>query len=375
MRSNKTKILFIGSIPPPFHGVTIQNQRILNSRLNEAFDIIHLNTTDKRDLKNLGKVDFGNVYLGFQHLFKLIYLVRKHKPLIVYLTIAQNTMAFFRDGLFVLIAKILSNSKIIIHFRGGNYLNFYNESSFFLKKYIDFVYYQSDYCIVLGNILKPMISKWFKDQNVFVIPNGSDIQIDISKKQINNEKINVIFLSNLIKTKGILDLLYAIKEVVSKSARVQFSIGGDWVLNEESTKREAIEFINKNSLENYVSFQGTVSGSQKADFLLSGDILVFPTFYPNEGHPNVIIEAMAAGCPVISTDHAAIPETVLHGENGFIVSKNNPTALAKRILQLVEDDALRKNMGKKSREYFEQNYTSDKNIEIMITAFKTACNK
>lgn len=53
----KKKIIFIRAIPPPYHGVTIFNEKILNSKLCDVFDISHLDTSDHRSLDNLGKFD------------------------------------------------------------------------------------------------------------------------------------------------------------------------------------------------------------------------------------------------------------------------------------------------------------------------------
>ena len=68
---------------------------------------------------------------------------------------------------------------------------------------------------------------------------------------------------------------------------------------------------------------GPVKGDKKFSILNEADIFVFPTYYRNEGHPWVTVEAMAAGLPVISTDHAAISESVHDGKNGYLVEKKN----------------------------------------------------
>jgi glycosyltransferase involved in cell wall biosynthesis len=75
------------------------------------------------------------------------------------------------------------------------------------------------------------------------------------------------------------------------------------------------------------------------------DALVLPTFFACEGHPGVIIEAMHAGVPVISTQHRAIPELVVDGENGILVPVRDSHALAEAIKQIALDRPLRERMG------------------------------
>ena len=95
-----------------------------------------------------------------------------------------------------------------------------------------------------------------------------------------------------------------------------------------------------------------------------------PTFYPAEAQPYSIIEAMAAGCSVVSTWHAAIPETVIDGETGLLVEKESVDQLAKALKKLIENPALRKKMGLAGRKRYEHHYTKDKKIENMILVFR-----
>jgi glycosyltransferase involved in cell wall biosynthesis len=89
--------------------------------------------------------------------------------------------------------------------------------------------------------------------------------------------------------------------------------------------------------------------------------------------PLVILEAMAAGKAVISTqDVGAIPEVVRHGETGLLVEKQNPKALASAILRLIEDPAFRKRLGRAARQRFEERYTIDKSIYCLTQVFEKA---
>ena len=103
--------------------------------------------------------------------------------------------------------------------------------------------------------------------------------------------------------------------------------------------------------------------------------MVFPTWYPYEGCPMVILESMEYSIPVISTkDTGAIPEMISDGETGILVERNNPAEIAEAIFKLLADENLRISMGKKARERFKRDFTFDRNLDNIITAFTKALN-
>ncbi|ASP19587.1 putative teichuronic acid biosynthesis glycosyltransferase TuaC [Antarctobacter heliothermus] len=97
-----------------------------------------------------------------------------------------------------------------------------------------------------------------------------------------------------------------------------------------------------------VTFTGYRSQSEVAEILSKADIFVLPSFA--EGLPVVLMEAMAAGLPVITTRIAGVPELVTHGYNGLLVPPGNETALFAAISTLVESPELRAQMGETGRE-------------------------
>ena len=146
----------------------------------------------------------------------------------------------------------------------------------------------------------------------------------------------------------------------------------EFVLAGENREARTVEFIDRFIREHpdvRVRMPGPLTGEDKFRLLAECDVLVFPTYYVNEGHPWVIVESMAAGLPVISTDHAVIPETVSDGENGFLVPKKDPEAIAEKVIRLIEDPELRERMGKRSREIYREKFTEEIMVEKMSSVF------
>lgn len=61
----RTKVLIIGPTPPPYHGVSVITKMVLDSQISKKYTAIHLDTTDRRDLTNINKLDFQNIWLAY----------------------------------------------------------------------------------------------------------------------------------------------------------------------------------------------------------------------------------------------------------------------------------------------------------------------
>ena len=229
------------------------------------------------------------------------------------------------------------------------------------------------------------VSHWQKNinfegfvKNIVAFPNGLKTnrnQVEEYFAKIPKQIAVISFYSNLFESKGVLDVLEAAAIVIKKKSNVRFLFTGNWIKKEEKTRIRAEQIINKNNLNKFIEFTGVITGEVKEKFLEETDIMVFPTWYPYEGCPMVILESMEYSIPVISTkDTGAIPEMISDGDTGILVEKNNPGQIAEAIFKLLSDENLRIRMGKKARERFKMDFTFDRNLDNIITAFTKALN-
>lgn len=368
------KILIIGAVPPPFHGTSLAIKVLLDSKFNN-FIKIHLDISDQRDdLDNLGRFDWQNVSLGIKNLLQLIFLCLKHNPQIVYLCPSQN-LAYLRDGLFIFLARLFTNAAIVQHLHGSDFLNFFNRSNFLLKLFIDGTQRLVDYTIVLGNSLKHIYRRWHPPERIYAIPNGINISVPEKMYNTNGDLPVLFFLGNLLKFKGIHTAVQAMGMVKNKYPDIRMKIAGKWaddpVFNEtqEEIKKQIEEIVKAENLSANIEFLGPVNNPEKIELLQNSDIFVFPSM--NEGLPLVLLEAMAAGNPVIAVDGVgAIPDVVEHNKTGILVKEQDPAAIAKAIIRLIENPELRVQMGKEARKRYLENYTEEKHIEQMDKLFR-----
>jgi glycosyltransferase involved in cell wall biosynthesis len=259
----------------------------------------------------------------------------------------------------------LFGKKIVLHLRGGHFREFYNSSNKVMKYVIEQTLKRIDRMIVLGSSLKILFDGLIPEEKLSVVPNGLNIALDkVRYKNPKKDHLMILFLSNLIETKGFKEVLYSVKKVTQNHRNVRYIFAGAW--RKDKDELECEDCLKREKIKDYVEFRGSVTGRNKTRLLQNADVFVFPTYYPMEGHPWVIVEAMASGLPIITTDQGCIKESVLHSENGFIIPKRDPDAVAEKIIYLIEHSEVRERMGQKSRQLYEENLTKENFVQRMV---------
>jgi glycosyltransferase involved in cell wall biosynthesis len=357
----KPKVLLLGKLPPPYMGPSIATEILLKSSLKNNFELVHLDTKINHKISSFGTWSFTKVFVNIAIYFKMFSLLRKHKPSLVLIPISQTTTGFFKDSLFILIAKFFGR-KVLLQLRGSNFKSWVANSSSLNKMYIKYILKKTQGIIVLGNNLKHLFEDYYSEDKIFVVPNGGDYLVP---KKNESDEIKILYLSNLLASKGVEDVFEAI-EILKQNTTVKFSIDfiGEWY--DQTDKKNCLAIKEKN--ESFIYIHSSKGIEEKFQYLANADIFVFPPREP-EGHPWSIVEAMAASLPVISTNQGAIVESVLDGVNGFIVEPKHPEQIASKLKLLIEDIELRKKMGAASRELYLANFTEEKMVEKLTAVF------
>jgi len=162
-----------------------------------------------------------------------------------------------------------------------------------------------------------------KNQHIVVVKgSGANLTEFDQKKNFNpNEKLVFLLSSRLIKEKGIYEYFEAAKNLKTKYPLVTFALLG---LQANNPSAIPIEVINKMQATNVINYWGV--SNNMTTILNKVDVMVLPSFY-REGIPKILIEALAKGLPIITTDNVGCRETVDDGKNGFLVEVKNSKAL------------------------------------------------
>ncbi|MEK7578815.1 MAG: glycosyltransferase family 4 protein [Patescibacteria group bacterium] len=161
--------------------------------------------------------------------------------------------------------------------------------------------------------------------------------------------ITLGYIGRLIKGKGLEDLFEAIAILKSQNLKFNCLIFGTGPL--EMKLKKLAENLN---ISDKMEWRGFVPYSEVPAALAQIDIFVYPSWH--EGFGRSIMEALAMEKAVVATRVGGIPDLIKDGENGFLVEPHNPTALAGKIKELMENKDLREKFGKAGRKWVSQNY-------------------
>lgn len=355
--------------PPPVHGAAMMGKYIKESELvNHEFNCHYINLSTSIKVDEIGVSGLLKWVRFFSIFFKELKELLFFRPHLVYFTLTAKGIGFYKDSLLVITAKMFG-FKTIIHFHNkGVKSNQHLKLNDILYKLI----FKNTKIILLAPELYQDVEKYVSEEQVYYCSNGIPAieKIKIVKNKDKHKKGDVsvlLFLSNLIISKGILVLLEACKLLKEEGVLFECRIvGGSGDLN----KTQLLEKISELGLENEVVYLGKKYGEDKNEVFNEASIFVLPTFYDNECFPLVLLEAMQFSLPLVATKEGGITSIVNDNKNGFIVSRKDAEDLARVLAIMIEDRKLRRKLGKKSRKRYKKRYTLETFEENLVTILK-----
>ncbi len=372
MQKNNPKklhnILFLGQFPPPVHGVSVMNTNILNSELiRKEFDIETLDLKFGKTIQDLEKFSLKKLSKAITYSFEILFRMIKKKRSIVYFTFTPTGIGFYRDAFYVFLLKLF-RAKIVLHLHGKGIKKTAGSS---LKTKLYTLTFNNTYLICLSQILIDDIRDVYKG-SPFVVPNGISIHNKSTVPATNqhNGETQILFLSNLIRNKGVIVLVEALSILHQKGLKFHVRFVGS---PSNITVEMLEDILKEKGIAHMATVTGAIYGDDKFKEYEKADIFVFPTY--NDAFGLVNLEAMQYSLPVISTYEGCIPDIVSNNETGFLVNREDPLMLSEKINELLQDEALRTRMGKKGYQKFMSNYTLQHFETNMYNTFKTVLSQ
>ncbi len=352
-------MLFILHLPPPVHGSSLVGSQIFKSEsINAEYEarFVNLNTSDS--LVDIGKYRLKKFLKYWFIFFGILTELISKRPDLVYMGITARGVAFYKDALLVLLCKIFG-MPMVYHFNNKGVKS--AENNYFYRFFYKMVFRNSR-AIVLSKTLYKDISTFFLEETIEVCPYGVQDEagpgiVEYRAESASNPCRNtILYLGNLIKTKGCLTLIDACKQLQIRGIDFRcLLVGGEGDINEIELNEEIMRL----NLQSHVFYLGRKLGKEKKKVFLESDIFAFPTFYPFEALPIVNIEAMQWGLPIVSTFEGGIPDEVINNETGFLVTQKDVCALADKLEKLLINRDLRVKMSLAGRARYLQYYTYD----------------
>lgn len=252
-----------------------------------------------------------------------------------------NVSSLIRDGLFLLVLRLMGASNVIVSFHGWDLSvqHKISQSSFFTKVFL-WVFGYADQTLVLAQDFKKwLVDIGFDEKLVHLFTTMfDDEEFSKASKVTENDKVRILFLSRLVREKGIYELLDAFSELIKTYPNIRLVIAGNGP--EEQNLRKIID---EHSLGKFVDMPGYLRDAAKVKSFYETDLFVFPTYY-GEGCPVSLLEAMAAGNAIITTPVGGIPHIIKDNINGILIDKVNVHAIESAIRKLLDNKSLREYM-------------------------------
>jgi glycosyltransferase involved in cell wall biosynthesis len=228
----------------------------------------------------------------------------------------------------------LLKKDIYLHFHGELFIVNFQNSSLKRKKIVFKHLSKAKKIIIIGETYIQKYSHAFPTlvDKLVICKNGIrdefEPSLDSVKFKMNNpiSTLNILYLSNLIESKGILDLLESIPYLISKNLQFKLHICG---AIEPGIRTKVKELFCK--YEKYIIYHGIVDGEIKKEILKGSNIFCLPTYMPSEAQPISILEAMANANVIVTTDQGGILDIFKDGVNGYLCEKKNPNVIAEAI--------------------------------------------
>jgi len=172
-------------------------------------------------------------------------------------------------------------------------------------------------------------------------------------RDISSNSTNILYAGFLTENKGVHILLEAFARFREKyhTPDIKLHLAGDGYF-----RPKLEEICQQLKITENVIFYGFIGDKEKLKQLFrEADMFVLPS--KSEGIPKVLLEAMAYGVPILTTNVGGIPEMITHNENGILIPPRSSKDIARSVVNLVEDDQLRKELGVNARKTVEKKFS------------------
>ncbi|MBB1275950.1 glycosyltransferase family 4 protein [Pseudoalteromonas sp. SR43-3] len=312
-------VIFIGPLPEPIHGMSLLNQYLVSELKGENFslDVIRSNFESVlKDKDQQGKLKLKEILFSLKILLDFIKSIQSKKD-VVYITPGQSVLGFLKFSPIILLSYLFKK-KVILHLHGSKLAENVAATNYFTKQLIINLLTLSWRVIFLGPSIQDKHLLLLKDRSKGAYCfNGVPIKNFAAKKK--SKKLKILFLSNLMKDKGVFDFFEAVSILKGNGHQLEVNMAG------------AIEASHFNKINNLIAsceikYHGVVSGDYKDKLFSEADVFCLPSY--DEGQPLSILEAYMSGCAVITTNVGGISDIFKCGVNGYFCDVSTPKSIA-----------------------------------------------
>ena len=365
MKRRKVCILICGVLPKPYFGHSMLYEMLMKSSFFFAYDVKFLNMHFWSYETNK-KITGEKLLKLIKYYCQYLRLILLFHPRYILFNISFYKLPFLKDFIFCA-TGILLGKRVVLHDHGQYVKELYDSLPKWQQGMLLWMLRQSAGSIIMGEGVKPFYEGLMPLDKLFVVPGTvEDTKAIPVLGHRDVSAMNILYFSYLSRFKGAFVAFDAASIILKRQDNASLTFAGPI---ENDAVKLRLEGLQK-EYPGRVRYMGYVEDvSQRTALFREADIFMFTTLRDVFGL--VLLHAMAEGVPVVASKEGTIPEIVVDGQTGFLCEKGNAEDFAKRILQLLSDDALREKMSKESRARFESFYSLKRYGERMVEVFSS----
>ena len=352
MRQGRKCILFVAPVPPPVHGGALAMEYLLGELRGTDLDVLHVDSKFAGTLDDIGKFSPRKLLRLPRYLWQMLRHTLRGGVDLAVLTPTFHFRPFLKDSLFIWWSTLVLRRRTAAWFHMDYRALGYEKLGRLARWWVRTTLRRCRHYIICAERLRAFMPEWMPAEKTVVLPNGIPAPLP-PRARADDGRLRVLYLSNLEEAKGWQVLLEAARALCREHPQVEFVFHGRpaFGLTEEAIRAG----IATDDGGGRIRYLGPVFGEAKWQALADADVFAFPSFH--EAFPLSVLEALAAGLPVVATEVGGVPDALTHGEGGFIVPPRDAAAMQSALSALLTDAPLRARMGAWNRRRYEQDYT------------------
>jgi glycosyltransferase involved in cell wall biosynthesis len=359
------KLIVLAQTPPPVHGQSLMVDTLVKGLPAFGIEIHHVNLGLSRDAADIGRWRWGKLGSLLAACWRVYRIRRRLGPVALYYVPAPAKRgALLRDWIAMLLCRPL-NGQLVLHWHAvglGRWLD--THANFPERALSKLLLGRADLSLVLDNSLADDPLN-LDAKNTLILPNGIPDPGEPPPRETRNPwaPCKVLYLGLCSEEKGLFELIEAIAIAHARQpGSFHLTVAGSFASAAEEQKFREVSA----QLGSSVQYVGFVGDQSRHALLRQADVFCFPTHYPHEGQPLVLMEALAHDLPIVTTRWRAIP-CMLPSAHTWLVEPGRPTLLA----DALKDARSSPRPGGASRRFFLERYTSEIHLASLAAALRT----
>jgi glycosyltransferase involved in cell wall biosynthesis len=347
----------VGPHPPAVGGVAENMRLLMESSLAKRFELIPFSTAKHRKHVFPNRPHWDSLPYLVWNKFRLMVALLRVRPHVVYVMATSDT-GFVRDAVLMLTARVFGR-RVLCHLHGRPRGRLFAADGGSWTWFSRWGMKWAQATIVLSPGLAAAFGRMFPGQPLVVVPNVVEVERFHPGGEGRTGALRILTVGRVSREKGTWDLLEVAKGLVDTSIPVQFRLCGmgETRAEEIAIRRRAEDL----GLQANVEFLGVRQGPDLLAEYAQADVFFLPTHA--EIFPTVILEALAAGLPIVTTNAGVIPEMFEQGVEGYQFQPGDIAGMTGALTRLAGDGELRASMSRSGRALAEARYGVERAAE------------